>query len=87
MHETMKGVHKTMFQFTKKDAMIEEMDLTDEQLTEVTGGAGLVSSLLGTPSTSTTGTTSTGTTIQAGVQAAAGVGIQTDALNNVTSIL
>ncbi len=85
MHETMKGVHKTMFQFTKKDAMIEEMDLTDEQLTEVTGGAGLVSSLLGSPSTSTT--TSTGTTIQAGVQAAAGVGIQTDALNAVTGLL
>jgi len=80
----MKGVHKTMFQFTKKDAMIEEMDLTDEQLTEVTGGAGLISGLLGTPATAKT---STGTTIQAGVQAAAGVGVSTDALDTVTSIL
>jgi len=85
MHATMKG-YKTMF-FTKKaSAEINETDLTDEQLTEVTGGAGgLLTSLLGSPAASST--TSTGTTIQAGVQAAAGVGVQTDALNSVTGLL
>ena len=74
-----------MFNFTKKAEIIEEqIELTDEQLTEVTGG-GLVTGLIGLPQAAAT--TSTGTDVQVGLQTAAGVGIKTDALNAVTGLI
>ena len=81
MSKKTKGVLYTMFKFTKKAENIEEqIELTDEQLTEVTGG-GLVTGLLG-GGTKTTTTAASGTSVQLGAQAAVGAAVSTEALSS-----